>query len=115
MYAHGVWQGRARCCSIIPQVVHTTVDGYATTPTTIPWEMAQITKRHHDTGLFLHGECMVPAHGRAGAAIRPVTLTQKQVKFMMVADVLFLQHFPPFIVYVYVLVEYSPCVDLPLC
>ena len=67
--------------------------------------MAQITKRHHDTGLFLHGEYMVPAHGRAGAAIRPVTLTQKQVKFMMVADVLFLQHFPPFIVYVYVLVQ----------
>ena len=66
---------------------------YATT-CPIPWEMAQITKRHHDTGLFLHGEYMVPAHGRAGAAIRPVALTQKQVKFMMVADVLLLlQHF----------------------
>ena len=40
---------------------------YATT-CPIPWEMAQITKRHHDTGLFLHGEYMVPAHRRAGAS-----------------------------------------------
>ena len=52
--------------------------------------MAQITKRHHDTGLF---------------RLYMATYLQKQVKFMMVADVLFLQHFPPFIVYVYVLVQ----------
>ena len=41
----------------IPQVVHV-ASRYATTSNPvglypIPWEMAQITKRHHDTGLFL--------------------------------------------------------------
>ena len=64
----------------------------------IPWEMAQITKRHHDTGLFLstynnlyRGTPWLPATLCAAAA---AILTQKQVKFMMVADVLlFLQHF----------------------
>ena len=86
----------------IPQVVCIVASRYATTSNPvglypIPWEMAQITKRHHDTGLFLstynnlyRGSPRLPATLCAAAAI----LTQKQVKFMMVADVLlFLQHF----------------------